>query len=264
MSESHKAFGDRHALAVFFVLAYALSWWPWIWTIASPETSPSTILPCGPFFAAVIVLAILGRNHLMDFLKGIVRWRIAPRWYAVALLLPLLVTIVAVLVNIGLGAEPLGSFEAPGLYSLLAKFIFVFVLIGLGEEPAWRGFALPRLLVGLSPIMASAVLGILHMFWHLPLLGVEYDMQSVVPWAIGLMGYTIVVTWMYMNSGGSVLLPALMHSAVNTSAFFFQMFNGAELIRLWWLFAILWALAAVAVVLVYGPSLKVQRQAPAV
>lgn len=264
MPDSAKSFVDRHALAIFFVLAYALSWWPWIWTIASPETSPSTILPCGPFFAAVIVLAFLGRRHLMEFLSAIVRWRVAPRWYAVALLLPVLVTVVAVLVNVGLGAEPLGSFVPPAPASLVAKFLFVFVLIGLGEEPAWRGFALPRLLVGLSPIAASLVLGILHMFWHLPLLGVEYDVHNVVPWAIGLMGYTIVVTWLYLNSGGSLLLPALMHSAVNTSAFFFQMFSGGELIRLWWLFAVLWGLAAVAVVLTYGPALKLQRQATAV
>ena len=108
MPATFKSFVERHALALFIALAYALSWWPWLWTIVSPETSPSTILPCGPFFAALILLAVLGRNHLMEFLRRIVHWRVAPGWYAVVLLVPLVLTIVAVLLNMMLGAEPLG------------------------------------------------------------------------------------------------------------------------------------------------------------
>src|SRR5207248_8467929 len=39
----------------------------------------------------------------------------------------------------------------------------------LGEEPAWRGFALPRLLSNRSPLIASLLLGILVAGWHVPL-----------------------------------------------------------------------------------------------
>jgi uncharacterized protein len=263
MPATFKSFVERHALAVFIVLAYALSWWPWVWTIASPETSPSTILPCGPFFAAVIVLAVLGRNHLMEFLRRILHWRVAPRWYAVVLLLPAAVTIVAVLLNIALGAESLGSFETPAPAQLVVRFLFIFVFIGLGEEPAWRGFALPRLLKDYAPLVATLILGIVHLLWHLPLLGVEYDASNVLPWALALLGYSVIVTWLYLNTGGSLLLPALMHAAVNTSAVLFQMFNGRDLIQLWWLFSVLWVLSAIFVVALYGSSLRTGKHAPA-
>ena len=243
----------RHPLIAFFALAYALSWWPWIWTARDPA-APSTILPPGPLLAALIVLAIIGGwSAVWQFLKRIVQWRVGLRWYGVVLALPPAITLGSVALNLAFGATMEPHFL--GWADLGARFVFILLLIGLGEEPAWRGFALPRLMAGRSALAASMLLGLLHIVWHLPLLGVEYNASNVAPWMIGVTAFAILVTWVYLHTEGSLLLPMLFHSSVNVSAVAFGWFSGDDLLRLWWLFAALWVLAAALVVLRYGSRL---------
>ena len=45
----------RYPLTAFFVLACALSWWPWI--LYSVGLLPNPIVDFGPFLAALVVLA---------------------------------------------------------------------------------------------------------------------------------------------------------------------------------------------------------------
>jgi hypothetical protein len=79
----------RYRLTTFFVLAYALSWWAWI--LFALGVSPNPIASFGPFLAAIIVLALTeGKAGLLGLFRRMVRWRVAPVWYAVALLLPAL------------------------------------------------------------------------------------------------------------------------------------------------------------------------------
>jgi hypothetical protein len=72
---------------------------------------------------------------------------------------------------------------------------------------------------------------------------------------IAVLAFAVVVTWIYLHTDGSLLLPMLFHSSVNTSAVLFGRVSGDDLLVLWWLFAALWALAAGIVVLRYGPTL---------
>jgi len=252
--ESTVNWTKRHPLIAFFALAYALSWWPWVWTALDPANAPSTILPPGPLVAALVVLAMTGGwSAIWQFLKRIVRWRVGLRWYAAVLLLPPAITLGAVALNLAFGATMEPHFL--GWADLAARFVFILLFIGLGEEPAWRGFALPRLMAGRSALAASLILGILHIIWHLPLLGVEYDLGNVVPWMMGVLAFAVLVTWIYLHTEGSLLLPMLFHSSVNVSAVLFGWFSGDDLLRLWWLFAALWVLAACGVVVRYGPAL---------
>ncbi|HWM58681.1 MAG TPA: hypothetical protein VNO83_12655, partial [Pseudonocardia sp.] len=50
----------RHQLVLFFVLAYALSWWAWVWYRLDPGNVDAPILPVGPFLAALVMLALIG------------------------------------------------------------------------------------------------------------------------------------------------------------------------------------------------------------
>src|SRR5215218_7481621 len=64
----------RHPLISFFVLAYALSWWPIAFYAAG--LSPSPIISFGPFLAALVVLAATqGKTGVVGLLRRIVRWR---------------------------------------------------------------------------------------------------------------------------------------------------------------------------------------------
>jgi hypothetical protein len=99
----------RYPLTAFFVLACALSWWPWI--LYSVGLSPTPIVGVGPFLAALLVLAVTeGKSGVVGLLRRMVRWRVGIQWYAVALLLPIVVTLAAAALNVFLlGAQRTSS-----------------------------------------------------------------------------------------------------------------------------------------------------------
>ena len=135
-------FVRQNQLAVFVVLAYALSWWAWIWYRLDPVNVDAPILPIGPLLAALIVLAMVGGwPAIRELLRKIVHWRVGWKWYAVALLLPVGLTLSAFAINLLVGAQRVAGNEIPDAGQMAARFVFIFLLIGLGEEPGWRGFA---------------------------------------------------------------------------------------------------------------------------
>lgn len=241
----------RYPLVTFFGVAYALSWVPSLF-------EAHAILPLGPLFAALIMLALIsGRAGILDFLRRIVQWRVRLRWYALALLLPVALTSTAVGLNLLFGAHLLSSDRMPSLSDLPMSFLFIMLFICLGEEPAWRGFALPRLMAKYTALTASLLLGVLHVLWHLPLFGLEYDWQNGFPWALGVIASAIVTTWMANHTRGSLLLPILLHTSVNVTAqyLFNPLFSAADLIQLYWLWGGLWCILALAIVALTGKEL---------
>ena len=74
-------FVGRFPLLTFFALAYAFTW-----TVV-PLLSVSPRLR-RVFAAAVVTTVAGGKSGLKDVLDRIVRWRVGPQWYAVALDLP--------------------------------------------------------------------------------------------------------------------------------------------------------------------------------
>ena len=246
----------RHPLISFFVLAYALSWWPIAFYAAG--LSPSTIISFGPFLAALVVLAATqGKTGVVGLLRRIVRWRVGLRWYAVALLLPVVVTAAAAALNVLLlGAKASSSVaELGGLTGLFSTFFILLLIPGLGgtwEEPGWRGYALPRLQTARSALFASLILGVVWAFWHLPLFITGQQQWSDI---VFIIVWTITFTWLFNNSRGSVLLAMLMHAMNNTiSSFFGPMFSGADAVSQAWLYTALWGVVAIVLVVVYGPT----------
>jgi membrane protease YdiL (CAAX protease family) len=246
----------RHPLISFFVLAYALSWWPIAFYAAG--LSPSTIISFGPFLAALVVLAATqGKTGVVGLLRRIVRWRVGLRWYAVALLLPVVVTAAAAALNVLLlGAKASSSVaELGGLTGLFSTFALLLLIPGIGgswEEPGWRGYALPRLQTARSALFASLILGVVWAFWHLPLFITGQAQWSDI---VFIIVWTITFTWVFNNAAGSVLIVMLMHNMNNTiSGAFNQMFSGADAVSQAWLYTALWGVVAIVLVVVYGPT----------
>ena len=243
-------FVRRFALPIFFLLAYALSWFPSIFEAHS-------LLPIGPLFAALIVLAFFGLSDVKDFLRAIVQWRVGIGWYALVVLLPIATTGGAAGLNLLFGAHVQSAVQTPALPDLVGTLIFILLFIGLGEEAAWRGFALPRLMVGRSALAASLMLAILHIIWHFPLFGSEFDSTNGLQWGLGIIAFTIITTWMYNRTQGSLILPILFHTSANMTAkyLFNPLFTGADLIQLWWLWSGFWWIVALAILVINGSNL---------
>ena len=103
-------------------------------------------------------------------------------------------------------------------FLLLLEFTHVFLMTGgINEESGWRGFALPRLQSRYPVIVAGLIVGFFWSMWHLPIdigngVPVAWILENRLFWT-PLFG--IVMTWLYNSTNGSLLAPALFHSAMN-------------------------------------------------
>jgi uncharacterized protein len=210
-------------LAAYFVLAYALSW---IILVPAglgllPDSAGGVlpwVVPFGPAVAAFIVTALIGgRPAVGQLFRRLVQWRMGIRWYLLVLLgIPLVELLGAFVV---LGSLPLDDIARnwPVIFTAyLPAILYVAIFTGLGEEPGWRGFALPRLQERHGPLLGTAVLAVLWAAWHLPnVLFGGWTGLSFTLWMVLTIATTFIYTWVYNNTGGSILMAALLHGAIN-------------------------------------------------
>jgi len=244
----------RRQIVVFLLLAAGLSWWTWPLVLLNPTNT--ALVPWGPTIAALIVTGLAyGRHELGRLALQMVRWRVHPVWYAVALLGPLVLLGVPVLVLMATGVRPEVTEPFPGIAVLLLVFAVRFAFGGaLGEEAGWRGFLLPRVRRRYGLLAASLVVGVVWMAWHLPLFlsGPATDQRPPLLFALWGLGLSVVFAWIYERTGGNLLVVMLFHAMVDTFAsLVFPLFmGGSDYTRLWWLLiGVMW-LAAGAVVAV--------------
>lgn len=235
----------RHPLTSFFAIAFAGTWvvnGVVLGVLDLPIVSPLAALGpfAGPTMAAFTVLWLSeGRDGVRDLLRGYLRWRVSWQWYAVAMLAMPAVTLVAVLAD---NRGALADAHLPTLGAVLgavALYLQILALGGpLGEEPGWRGFALPRLMRRFGPLRGTLVLGALHGFWHLPvyLLMPGYNRSAPGPlgtalsfgvFVIGVMALTVVFTWLFNNTRGSLLLAILLHASFNSAGVALMLFHAS-------------------------------------
>lgn len=167
----------------------------------------------GPVVAAIIAARGEGGGGVRALFARILIWRMHPVWYVVALgsFAAMYVTGTAVYRLCG------GTDAGQWLYLPEAPPHFVaMVLMPLVEEPGWRGFALPRLQARYGALRASLVLGVLWAFWHTTM----FILQGTTPltFALGIVGIaagSLIYSWIYNHTRGSLLLAVLAHVGVH-------------------------------------------------
>ena len=214
----------RYPLVTFFLLAFAITWVVWVPRAAgAPLGVVGQASTWAPAIAALLAAALTGgREALGDLGSRLVRWRVGWQWYLVVILGPAVFSLVVAAVYMMLGgswseAAPSTFREIPLL--LLPIFLLILTLTdGLGEELAWRGFALPRLLSRYNALAASLILGVIWGVWHLPLVwteGATLYQQSLWLFLVDITAKSVLFTWVFLHSRGSVLIAMLFHGATN-------------------------------------------------
>jgi len=143
-------------------------------------------------------------------------WKVHARWWLFALGMPIALATAAVLLFGFLGGaiDLTQSGHWAGVFGL--RFLFSLTTGGFGEEAGWRGFALPRLQARIGALWASVVIGVVWSFWHMAhwtLLGLDH--QSILVLCVSIIGLSVMLTWIYNGTRGSLLLVALAHTMVN-------------------------------------------------
>jgi membrane protease YdiL (CAAX protease family) len=209
------------------------------------------LLIYGTFLGGALVTGVVdGRSGLKTYFSRIVRWRVGLKWYAVALLLP------PVLYLLAFGLNILAAFFWPGLLA-----------IALAEEPGFRGFALPRFLEGRSALAAALIVGGLHAFWHLPFyVGMlsEGYIIGIVTTILVIVSGSVFFTWLFNNTNGSVLIAMLLHASVDlfagdsaplTFGPLYSGFSAADLVRQDIFQAVAFVAMAIILIIVMGREL---------
>ncbi len=214
---------SRYPLIVFFIIAFLFSWIGVLPLLLNPTlpVEPFQILGAlvGPTLSALIVTAVLeGSEGVSNFFKRYLQWRAGFLWWLVVLfgILMALNTVATFFVGITVWIEFFKNILLILPTYLVALLVGV-ILGPLWEEPGWRGFALPRLQAKYGPIIGSIVLGSIWAVWHVPGY-VGGWMTSVFPaLLIYCIGFSILATWVYNNTRGSILLMILLHSSSNAA-----------------------------------------------
>ena len=255
----------------FVLIAFAFTWAFWLLAmlegrgLISSLPVPALFLGAfGPMLAAVIVTAQeSGRAGLRSLRGRVVRWRVAPIWYGVALLGPIVLTLGTMALHVAFGGQPpsLGAMVG-ALPTVLALTVYMLVQVGIGEEIGWRGYALPKLQASYSALVSSLILGVIWALWHLPLFFNPATSYSNTPfWAllVFFLPFSILISWVLNSTGGSVLMVMILHAVMNASTGPLlktipeagTVFSNTDVYLVQ--AALLWV-AAIVVVLVYGAS----------
>jgi membrane protease YdiL (CAAX protease family) len=274
-----KAFIARHPLKTYFALAFAISWGGFV-LVVGPGGFPGngsqfdSLMPlvavamlAGPSVAGILITGLVsGRAGLRALLSRLLRWRVAARWYAAALVpAPLLAGTVLVALSL---TSPIFAEEGR------ATLLLVGIAAGLTtvlEEVGWTGFAVPRLRLRYGVFATGIIAGVAWGAWHflqalwvggtyaggVPL--ILYVPLSFLAGVAQLTAYRVLMVWVYDRTE-SLLVATLMHGSLTTSTIF--LFTPAAsgvafLTYVWALAAVLWVVVAAVA---FGARRRPSRQ----
>lgn len=221
-------------LTIFFSLAYLISWTIWFPLYSGPLFGlyGLPVLPChhgigglGPLIAAFITTRLYyGKEGVIRLFNNCLQAR--PLIYLIiALFSPFLLILLAAIISVAIDGAPLHlgrlwTIRTFSSYNLISFFIYNLVFFGFGEEVGWRGFALPRMQSVQRAFPATFLLSVLWALWHLPLFLYRTgytgaDVSGTIGWFFSLLTGSVLLTWMYNSTRGSILVCAVFHTAVD-------------------------------------------------
>ncbi|WP_433628337.1 CPBP family intramembrane glutamic endopeptidase [Halomicrococcus sp. NG-SE-24] len=267
---SRRTFGNTSISAgnpwLFFGVTYAITWGCWLAAIVLEVSFDSTeglvlllLGLLGPGAAGIgfvyLVYDERGRTDFWNRIKQV--RRIGVRWFLIILLVPVVVTIVAALVDTlfgGPGATVGEWVQEVGTNPLaFLPTLFFATLPPILEELGWRGYALDRLQLNWSALGASLILGVVWAAWHLPLFFIEGSFQreevgfaTSAFWLfmIGTVSLSVVFTWVYNHTSRSILGIILLHGWVNFVSQSFEVADASYYSH--------WVLLAVLITAIWG------------
>jgi uncharacterized protein len=224
----------RADLALFMVIAFAVSWLSWGAAIAlgGTETNDAANAPFmlgafGPLIGA-LVIRVRRRRRGEPVPEHVVPFRAALLLRAVLLLVLGAATVLAAALlasraggpelSLDVAKDAIEDFGGPAAF-----FVGMLVSGPLSEEPGWRGTAYPRLRARTGTVQACLVLGVTWAVWHLPLFfidgTVQHDLGLATPSGVLFVASNIpmamLVTAAYERAG--IVASIAVHFAVNTT-----------------------------------------------
>jgi membrane protease YdiL (CAAX protease family) len=267
-----RAFVTRHAVLTYFALTFAISWGGVLLVIGGPGGFTGTMAQANPLFpfavmamvagpsvAGILLTGIVrGRAGLREFRSRLFKWRVEPRWYAVALLAAP-ATAATVFLALSLFSPQFlpAVFVTEQRAGLVLLGLAVAFGAGVFEELGWTGFAIPELRRSYGVVRTGLIVGLLWSAWHLlvAVWGIG-DRAGTIPLALyvlldtfsALPAFRVLMVWVYDRTE-SLLVGILMHVSITASTLIlWPVTKGAPLLMADFAFAAaVWIVIAVIV-----------------
>lgn len=263
------SFLKRHSLVIGLVLMFLYTW-----TI---DLSNSGVLPFkfpfpiyitlgwGFIFASLLMTWLtLGKDEMVKLFKRFFIWRVGWKWFLAAVLLEPIFIIAGVYLNavfthVSPDFSTVLAYKVFGESASLPIFFLPFFLVELitnGEEMGWRGYVLPRLQAKYSALTSTLIIGIIWGIWHLPKFITHFDAITFAWFMLHIMAFAVILTWLYNNTNGSLLVIAVCHAVSNTTGIFMPLANSvsSENMGSYIIYVFLELIAAIVVIIVAGPA----------
>jgi membrane protease YdiL (CAAX protease family) len=192
-----------------------------------------TICTLSPGIVAIILTAIYyGKSNLKSLLKAILKWRVKFKFYLIIIIVGIALCGLSLLIFNLITSKTIKP-DQP--YNFIFYFIIILPLSALWEEIGWRGFLLPLLQEKYTAMKSSLIIGFVWGLWHLPIyLAINpYGDKTInffIMMFISCFALSIILTYLYNSTKGSLLICILFHNALNTSAaYFYGNLKGDEL-----------------------------------
>jgi membrane protease YdiL (CAAX protease family) len=225
----------RSPLIAYFVLVFAIEWL--LVFILSPFVPPVLALLAGSWLPNGVGLLVIGvaggRAGLRQALGRATRWRFDIKWYVIPLLAPIGTALLVIGLNVLMGRGTPAFAPAGHLLPILLAALFTGAL---GEELGWRGVGLPGLQSLWNPLASSLILGLLWGLYHLPaffLSGLSQQNLPLLPFIAAAIGISVLVSWTYNRTGGSLIPVFLCHFSFNFVGNATGIFGNPSLFGLW-------------------------------
>jgi uncharacterized protein len=171
--------------------------------------------------AFIVTALISGKAGVPELARRSFRWRVPVRWYAISLLAPLLILLIAITILYGLA--PLRALAQNWLLLLTAflpALAIMIVLNNVAEEIGWTGFVFAQLQDRHGPLRAALLTTLFFWLFHVPSTYVETRSWATTALVLGIfllphLGSRLITGWLYNGAGCSVLIAGLFHSMHN-------------------------------------------------
>jgi uncharacterized protein len=217
----------------YFALVFVISWGG-VLLIVGPRGLPLSSerfeslgalvyigILAGPCLAGILLTVLIdGKAGVRELLARLCRWRVGVRWYAVALVWPLVITVTVLLLSLVSSDFRPALFESNDKAGIVMRAVGPSLIFGFFEEIGWTGFAVPRLLSRHAVLWTGLIVGVVWGAWHFPLFWESDTFSGTLPLAIllarlfsWLPAFRVLMVWVYDRTG-SLLVVMLMHVAL--------------------------------------------------
>ena len=224
-------FEGKVSLTKYFLFVFIFSWVIWIPLVFShmniePFNILENISPLirlfgvfGPAIIAYILCKKAGKSETSTLIKRLKIWKVSWKWWMIVVLLQPFLLILTALIYNAFGDKKLNFNGAIDIFGVIFYVIMLF-LASSGEEIGWRGVALPKLQTKYNALLSSIILAIIWFIWHIPFWMLQdiYSTLGIGYWVLNFIFFlptTVLITWFFNNTQGSILLSIVFHLCFN-------------------------------------------------